>query len=203
MPVAGLVLAAGAGRRMGNPKALVRDPAGVPWVVHAARILTTAGCSPVVVVIGAAADEVRAELTTEPVQVVEATDWPEGMSASLRAGLESLREPSSSSAVAGPRQVGEAVVVVPVDLPGLTSAAVRRVLESADADALVRATYDGSPGHPVLIGRTHWDGVIASARGDAGARDYLRTHQVELVACDDVGDGADADTPEDLPQGHG
>ncbi|MER7245418.1 nucleotidyltransferase family protein [Kribbella sp. NPDC000426] len=190
VPVAGLVLAAGAGRRMGGPKALVRDPAGVPWVVRASRILAASGCSPVVVVIGAAAAEVRAELAAEPVQVVEATNWPEGMSASLRAGLESLQG------------AGDAVVVVPVDLPGLTSAAVRRVLKSDGADALVRATYDGAPGHPVLIGRTHWDGVIASAHGDAGARDYLRTHPVELVACDDIGDGADADTPGDLPQGH-
>jgi CTP:molybdopterin cytidylyltransferase MocA len=55
----------------------------------------------------------------------------------------------------------------------------------------------------VLIGRAHWDGVIASAHGDAGARDYLRAHRVELVACDDVGDGADADTPDDVPKGHG
>jgi nicotine blue oxidoreductase len=132
------------------------------------------------------------------------------MSASLRAGLGSLRNlpaATSSAASAGPPAeaagVAEAVVVVPVDLPGLTSAAVRRVLESASTDALVRATYDGSPGHPVLIGRAHWDGVIASAHGDAGARDYLRAHRVELVACDDVGDGADADTPDDVPKGHG
>jgi len=210
VPVAGLVLAAGAGRRMGRPKALIRDGQGVPWVVRTAQVLAEAGCSPVVVVVGASADEVRAELTTEPVQVVEATNWPEGMSASLRAGLGSLRNlpaATSSAAAAGPPAeavgVAEAVVVVPVDLPGLTSSAVRRVLESASTDALVRATYDGSPGHPVLIGRAHWDGVIASAHGDAGARDYLRAHRVELVACDDVGDGADADTPDDVPKGHG
>ncbi|WUJ68675.1 nucleotidyltransferase family protein [Kribbella soli] len=189
MKIAGLVLAAGAGRRMGTPKALIRDGDGVPWVVRTARVLTDAGCSPVVVVVGAAADEVRAEVATEPVQVVEATNWTEGMSASLRSGLSALS--------------ADAVLVVPVDLPGLTSAAVRRVLEGASADALVRATYDGAPGHPVLIGRAHWEGVITSAHGDAGARDYLRAHRVELVACDDIGDGADADTLDDLPQGHG
>jgi CTP:molybdopterin cytidylyltransferase MocA len=201
---------------MGTPKALIRDGDGVPWVVRTARVLAEAGCSPVVVVVGASADEVRAELITEPVQVVEATNWTEGMSASLRVGLTSLRDlpaaaspaaSAASAASAGPppeaADVGEAVVVVPVDLPGLTSAAVRRVLESASTDALVRATYTGSPGHPVLIGRTHWDGVIASAHADAGARDYLRAHRVQLVACDDVGDGADADTPDDLPKGHG
>ncbi|MFI5692968.1 NTP transferase domain-containing protein [Kribbella sp. NPDC051586] len=192
MKIAGLVLAAGAGRRMGTPKALIRDGDGVPWVVRTARVVAEAGCSPVVVVVGASADQVRAVVSDEPVEVVEATNWDEGMGAALRTGLTAVGAADA-----------EAVIVVPVDLPGLTSAAVRRVLERSSPDALARATYDGSPGHPVLIGRAHWDGVIASAHADAGAREYLRAHRVELVACDDVGDGADADTPDDLPKGHG
>ena len=82
------MLAAGAGRRMGSPKALVRDPDGVTWVVRAAPPARRASdCSPVVVVVGAAAEQVRAELADEPVEVVEATNWSEGMGASLRAGL--------------------------------------------------------------------------------------------------------------------
>lgn len=202
MPVAGLVLAAGAGRRMGSPKALVRDPAGVPWVVRASRLLAEAGCSPVVVVIGAAADQVRAELTTEPVEVVEATDWSEGMGASLRAGLTALRDPHAAFDAAGDGEV-VAVVVVPVDVPGLTVTAVRRVADGAEARVLARATYRGVPGHPVVIGRAHWDGVIEEARGDEGARGYLRAHDVVAVECADLGDGADVDTVDDLPPGHG
>jgi nicotine blue oxidoreductase len=92
--------------------------------------------------------------------------------------------------------------VVPVDVPGLTVDAVRRVVEEAGPEVLVRATYDGQPGHPVVIGRAHWEGVIASARGDEGARGYLRTHKVVLVECSDVSDGADVDTVDDLPPGH-
>ena len=190
MKIAGLLLAAGAGHRMGTPKALVHDPSGVSWVVRAARLLTESGCIPVAVVLGAAAAEVRALLTAEPVEVVEATDWEEGMGASLRTGLTQLR-PSSS----------DAVVVVPVDVPGLTVAAVRRVMVGAGPGVLRRATYDGAPGHPVVIGREHWDGVIASARGDEGARTYLRAHDAELVECADVADGADVDTPDGLPEG--
>lgn len=191
MKIAGLVLAAGAGRRMGTPKALIRDADGVTWAARTARLLTEAGCSPVVVVVGAAADQVRAELTGEPVEVVEATDWNEGMGASLRAGLRSTDA------------VSEAVVVLPVDVPGVTVDAVRRVVNQAGDDALVRATYEGAPGHPVVIGRRHWDGVIASARGDEGARGYLREHEVVLVECSDVGDGVDVDTVVELPPGHG
>jgi CTP:molybdopterin cytidylyltransferase MocA len=176
---------------MGTPKALVRDADGVTWVVRTSRLLAEAGCSPVVVVVGASADEVRAELSGEPVDVVEATDWDEGMGASLRSGLRS----TSTSA--------EAVVVVTVDVPGLTAAAVRRVADRAGEDVLVRATYLGVPGHPVVIGRAHWSGVIASARGDEGARGYLREHDVVLVECGDVGDGEDVDTVGELPPGHG
>ncbi|TDX02819.1 NTP transferase domain-containing protein [Kribbella sp. VKM Ac-2566] len=191
MKIAGLVLAAGAGRRMGTPKALVRDADGVTWVVRTSRLLTEAGCSPVVVVVGASADQVRGELSDEPVEVVEATDWDEGMGASLRAGLRSTDT------------LSDAVLVATVDVPGLTAAAVRRVANRVGEDALVRATYRGVPGHPVLIGRAHWDGVIASARGDEGARGYLREHEVVLVECGDVGDGEDVDTVGELPPGHG
>ncbi|GAA3088548.1 nucleotidyltransferase family protein [Kribbella aluminosa] len=186
------MLAAGAGRRMGTPKALIRDASGIPWVVRTARILTEAGCTPVVVVLGAAAETVRAELSTEPVEIVEATDWPEGMSASLRTGLTRV---TSAGSV-------DAVVVVPVDVPGLTVAAVERVAAGAGPAALVRATYGGMPGHPVVIGRAHWGGVIASARGDEGARAYLREHRADQVECGDVADGADVDTTADLPPGH-
>ncbi|MGZ0146813.1 nucleotidyltransferase family protein [Kribbella sp. WER1] len=190
-PVAGLLLAAGAGRRMGTPKALIRDGSGVPWVVRTARLLTEAGCDPVVVVVGAAASDVRAELSADAVQVVDAADWAEGMSASLRAGLRHLVSSEAS-----------AVAVLPVDVPGLTVAAVERVAAGAAAHTLARATYDAAPGHPVVIGRAHWADVIASARGDEGARTYLRAHRAAQVECGDVADGADVDTTEDLPSGH-
>ncbi|HZX05163.1 nucleotidyltransferase family protein [Kribbella sp.] len=212
--VAGLVLAAGAGRRMGTPKALIRDAAGVAWVVRTARLLAEAGCTPVVVVVGASADRARAELVGEPVDVVEAADWSEGMGASLRTGLTYLQShslppaaasgstPPSARSASGAGLSAEAAVVLPVDVPGLTVAALERVMSGAGADVLVRATYDGAPGHPVVIGRAHWDGVIASARGDEGARAYLRTHDAALVECADVADGADVDTADGLPPGH-
>ena len=191
MKIAGLVLAAGAGRRLGGPKALVRDSTGVTWVLRAARLLSAAGCTPVIVVVGAAADQVRAELTEEPVQVVEATNWDEGMGASLRAGLTAAGGDGT-----------EAVLVLPVDVPGLTAAVVRRIAGVAGRTALVRAVYGGTPGHPVAIGRDHWEGVIASARGDEGARRYLKRHRVVEIECSDLADGADVDTVGQLPDGH-
>lgn len=187
MRVAGLLLAAGAGRRFGRPKALVSH-GGVLWVDRAAGVLRDAGCAPVVVVLGASASSVRARAALDGCVVVDNPGWATGMGSSLRAGLAAL----AGSDVA-------AVVVLPVDTPGVTAAAVERFRALAAPSALARASYDGAPGHPVLIGSDHWPGVSASAGGDAGARDYLRAHSALDVPCEDIADGADVDHPSDLP----
>jgi CTP:molybdopterin cytidylyltransferase MocA len=92
-----------------------------------------------------------------------------------------------------------------VDLPDLGAAVVSRVAGAVAARpqgeavrALARAAYGGRPGHPVLLGRDHWEPVARSARGDRGARDYLATHAHDVVECGDLASGRDADTPADL-----
>ncbi|MDQ2585602.1 nucleotidyltransferase family protein [Saccharothrix yanglingensis] len=187
MRVVGLLLAAGAGRRFGAPKALVSSD-GVPWVDRTCAVLDAAGCAPVVVVLGASAPEVRERASLARRVVVDNPDWATGMGSSLRAGLAVL-----------PGLGADAVVVLPVDTPGVTAAAVARLVALASRTALARASYGGAPGHPVLIGADHWAGAAASATGDAGARDYLRAHRALDVPCGDVADGADVDRPEDLP----
>lgn len=188
MTCAGLLLAAGAGRRLGTPKALVRDPDGTAWVRRAAELLADGGCAPVVVVLGAEAEQAR-DLLPPDVEVVVATDWADGMGASLRAGL---------TALPGLAQGADATLVLLVDLPDLVPAVVRRVAQHAAPDALARATYghtaDASHGHPVLIGRHHWAGAAAMAAGDRGARDYLDAHRMVAVDCSDLAGGADVDT---------
>ncbi|WP_197523316.1 nucleotidyltransferase family protein [Actinokineospora pegani] len=184
MPVVGVVLAAGGGRRFGAPKALVRF-AGRTLVDLA--VAAVSGCDAVVVVVGAAGDEVR-DAVAGRCSVVGNPEWETGMGSSLRAGL----------AAAESIGAGDAVVVATVDTPGVTRAAVERVAALAGPDALARAVYEGTPGHPVLLGRSHWGGVAASARGDAGARAYLRGRDVVAVECADVAVGSDVDTPEDL-----
>lgn len=187
--VAGIVLAAGAGRRYGMPKALV-ELHGSLLVDLAAEVLLAGGCDPVLVVLGAAAEEVRSRARLVGVEVLDNPDWSSGMASSLRVGLAALAtEPS------------QAVLVLPVDVPGVTSAAVRRVLAAAgdSRDCLAAATYDGVRGHPVLLGRAHWAGILSMATGDAGARDYLRTQLVQPVPCEDIATGSDVDRPQDLP----
>ena len=172
---AGLVLAAGEGRRFGGPKQLALV-AGRPLVEHALAALD--GLERVVVVLGARAEEIRAGANLGGAQVVVCDDWAEGMGASLRAGL---------AALAG---AGEVVVVL-ADQPFITPDVVARV-RAAPGDA-ARAVYGGAPGHPVVLRRA----LLARAgelRGDAGFRGAAMTE----VECGDLADPRDIDTRADL-----
>ncbi|HWE89726.1 MAG TPA: nucleotidyltransferase family protein [Pseudonocardiaceae bacterium] len=185
---AGLLLAAGAGRRYGMPKALVRRGER-PLVEWAARTLREGGCAPVVVVLGAAAEEVHEQADLLDALIVDNPDWPTGMGSSLRAGLAALAATDA-----------ESTVVLLVDTPGITPAAVRRLTAAGSTTtSLAVATYHGERGHPVLLGREHWPGVAELAVGDVGARPYLRRHQVREIPCADIADGRDIDTNIDVP----
>jgi len=176
--VAGLVLAAGAGRRYGGPKAPV-------FLGQALRALLDGGCDPIIAVLGAGARRTRAAVDLDGVQVVENPGWAEGMASSLRLGITTAaRLPGVS-----------AVCVHLVDMPGVSATAVARLLAQAHAGCLTRACYNGEPGHPVVLGRDHWAEIVATARGDQGARAYLRRHvaQVTAVECGDVAAGYDID----------
>ncbi|MER8029532.1 nucleotidyltransferase family protein [Streptomyces bauhiniae] len=188
--VAGVLLAAGGGRRLGGrPKALLRHD-GVLLVERAAGALREAGCAPVHVVLGAGAEEVRAYAELGGCVLVDNPGWGEGMGSSLRAGLQSLGGTGARGAL-----------VSLVDQPGIGPEAHARVLGAFTGEtSLVSAAYGGRRGHPVLLGAAHWAGVVEAARGDQGARAYLRQHSAEirLVECGDVAEPYDIDTREDL-----
>lgn len=177
MTTAGLVLAAGEGKRFGGPKApYVYE--GQRLVDRAVQTLRTAGCNPVYVVLGAWSGEV------DDAEVLMNSSWTEGMGSSLRFGLQHVEKDSRVNAV----------VILLVDQPRITSEAVGRLMKSGGS--LVQASYEGRPGHPVLIAREHWLRLIASLHGDVGARDYLKTSPDRtLVEISDISDDTDMDTP--------
>jgi CTP:molybdopterin cytidylyltransferase MocA len=180
--VAGLLLAAGAGSRLGRPKALVQI-GGVTLAERAVSLLRDGGADPVVVVTGAAPISLPGVITAHN------PGWQTGMGSSLREGLQTL--PADR----------DAVVIALVDQPLITPAAVRRLIDAfASGARLAVACYQGRPRNPVLIAREHWAEAAAAACGDAGARGFLRAHTalVTAVECGDVASPDDLDTPEDL-----
>jgi CTP:molybdopterin cytidylyltransferase MocA len=190
--VEGLLLAAGAGRRMGTPKALVSDDSG-SWLQRGVTTLSAGGCRRVTVVLGAEAERAAALLDdlAEAPRVVVAEDWAQGMGASLRAGMLAFTDSTDGF-----------ILISLVDLPDLVPEVVARVgTAQRSPHVLARASYDGVPGHPVLLGRDHWHGVLEVAHGDRGARDYLAGRDVELIECGDLAGGLDVDTPSGPPPG--
>ncbi|HEY0698656.1 MAG TPA: NTP transferase domain-containing protein [Micromonospora sp.] len=181
-----MIIAAGGGRRIGGPEALLHQ-GGRPLVNQVLDTVREGGCGPVVVVLGAAADQVQRTADLSLATVVVNGAWGTGIGSSMRMGLEAITDPDV-----------EAVLVVPVDMPGLTVAAVRRVAALPYPDALVCATYAGLRGYPMLFGRRHWAGIATLANADVGARPYLLAHKDAIVdiACDTVADGSRVDTPE-------
>ena len=191
MTVAGLLLAAGGGRRLGGPKALVEHD-GELLVERGARLLASAGLDPVVVVIGARYEEVVRRARLGRARVVVNRHWAEGIGSSLRAGL---------AALAGGDDPAEAVVVALADQPLVAPAALQRLVDAwRNGSLAVVASFGGEPRNPVLLDRSLWTEVEELAVGDVGARGYLRRHpgQVTSVPCDDVGSALDIDTPQDL-----
>lgn len=188
MRVAGLVLAAGGGSRLGRPKALV-ELGGTRLVDRAVSVLAAGGADPVFVVVGAA-----------PVGHVEALvvcndEWRTGMASSLRAGLAALAD--YATAVAGL----DAAVLTLVDLVDQSPKAVGAVIAAAAGGGRsVVATYGGQRRHPVLLRSADWAAAAAAASGDTGARAFVSTltEGVVEVACDAYGNSTDVDTAEQL-----
>jgi CTP:molybdopterin cytidylyltransferase MocA len=177
-----VLLAAGEGSRLGQPKALV-EIGGEPLARRGVALLRDGGAAPIVVVTGAVAVDLPGVLA------VHNPAWRSGMGSSLAAGLATV--PDSC----------HAAVIALVDQPLVGAEAVRRLIAAHAAGASVAvAAYDGAPRNPVLLAREHWAEVTALAVGDAGARPFLRAHQelVTLVECGDTGRPDDLDTRSDF-----
>jgi CTP:molybdopterin cytidylyltransferase MocA len=180
--VDGLLLAAGAGSRMGMPKAALLDADGTSWLQRSGQVLIDGGCGRVVALLGAC--EGTSAALAPDLEHELCPEWDLGLGATLAHGLRLFARTSDA----------RALVVHLVDLPDVTADVVRRVVgDGASTSDLRRATYDDVVGHPVLIGRDHWLPIADWVTGDAGANGYLRAQGVEGVACGDLATGTDRD----------
>ncbi|WP_457946433.1 nicotine blue oxidoreductase [Pseudarthrobacter sp. alpha12b] len=194
----GVVLAAGAGTRLGmGPKALL-PYRGRPLVEIIAATMLDGGCREVVVVLGAGAADVAATAELGRYRVIVNQDWNTGMGSSFLLGNQAA-------------DPGDHLLVALVDQPGLTPATVQRLLARHRPGRITAAAYRGGNwsdggqaalrrGHPLLIDASLRDAVCATVTGDAGARGFLQAHPelVDAVDCSDQSNGEDVDTPDQL-----
>lgn len=173
--VAGVVLAAGAGTRFGMPKVLAAEG---EWLKSAVRALVGGGCADAIVVLGAAVVAVP-----EPARAVVATEWSDGLSASLRTAIEAVAQTDA-----------DLMALQLVDTPDIGSDVIARVVAATAETGLARAVYSGRPGHPVVIARRYWPELLVALHGDEGAKPFLRGRtDVVAVECGDLATGADID----------
>ena len=184
--IGGIVLAAGEGKRFGGCKQVARLD-GRPLLEHAVRaMLSVPAIDPVVVVLGAHADEIRAAVDLSGADVVVCDAWADGQSASLQAGVDALGDV-------------EAAVITLGDQPFISAEVIAGVLDQRGRHLAVRATYDGAPGHPVLLERRLLDHV-SELEGDNGARTLLEGDHVYTWEVGRMCDPTDIDTPERLQE---
>jgi len=182
--IAAIVLAAGASRRLGTAKQLLRDARGDSLLVRIVRDAVEAGCDPVVVVLGAQAEDVREVLADEPVICVDNAHWTDGMSSSIRCGIDQIASSTCS-----------AMLLLACDQPAVSAEHLRVLLaEHRTRGERVVSVYEGVRGIPAVWPRTDWSGLRA-LHGDRGAKSLLRGDESAIA----LAYGAlDLDTPEDV-----
>lgn len=175
--VAGAVLAAGSGTRMGGPKAELMI-GGRRLVDRAVATLTAAGCHPLLAVVPAGVEVAgaRAVVNADPAR-----------------GMRSSLDLAVAAAGAAP-----ALLVVLVDMPGLRVDAVRQVAGAWRPGRIAVGRYGARTGHPIVMSPTLWRAAISAAGPDEGARALLRAHGELVDAVDVPGDPSDLDTPDDI-----
>ena len=189
LPVAAIVLAAGSASRMGKLKQLL--PYGErTFVTHAVQQASDAGLAPIVVVVGAEADAVRAAVAAQPVAVAQNENWQSGMGSSVVAGIRQLQD-------AAPQSAGVAILLA--DQPLVTSQHLRdmRKLLYLERAPIVAAEYSGTLGVPALFKRELF-ATLAALPGNAGARHILRDSGFAVTPFPLLAAAMDIDTPEDF-----
>ena len=174
---------------MGRLKQLVRY-GDRTFVQHAVQQAVDAGFAPVIVVVGAQADLVRAAVAAQPVEIVQNQKWELGMGSSLATGVLHVQELAGNSA---------AVALLLADQPLVTAAhlkEMRRLLYTGAAP-IVAAHYSGMLGVPALFKRELF-ATLASLPADAGARHVLRDSGFPVTPFPLPEAAMDIDTPEDL-----
>lgn len=193
MSTVGIVLAAGDGSRLGGRAKALLPYRGRPLLHTVVEALSAGGCDEIVVVVGAHADAVTAACPAG-VTVVRNPDWADGMSTSMRRGVDAAVGPDT--AAGGP----DTVALTVVDFPGITAELVRTVLTTHERGTVTLPVFGDRPGHPVVFDAADAIAAAQQATGDEGARSFLARNRdrVRRPDCTSLADPGDVDTPDDL-----
>ena len=185
--IAAVILAAGASRRMGQPKQLLLVD-GEPMLARVVDAVVTAGLDQVIVVLGASAEQAQPLLAGKAITIVHNPDWPEGMASSLRIGLAAVSPQA------------EAALFTPADLPRLLPTTIQHIIDHyhSTGKSVIIPSYHGRRGNPVLFARSLFPELMA-LRGDVGGRAVFAAHpeQVAMLEVSDAGILLDIDTPDE------
>ena len=167
--IGAVILAAGASTRLGQPKQLLAFR-GEILLTRAINAALGAPCFPVIVVLGARAEQIRPAIESFPVQIVVNADWEQGMGGSLSIGVSLLAEQPDI----------EAVVALLCDQPLVTSETIRFLLETRAAThhAVIASEYDNLPGPPCVFDRALFPELIA-LKGSEGARKVIAYQEAQ------------------------
>lgn len=166
MKAAGIVLAAGLSRRMGEENKLLVELEGAPIVRHVVSTALAAALDPVTVVVGHQAADVRDALADLPVSFTENVRPEAGLSSSLRRGIQALDEDA------------QAAIVLLGDMPWVEATDVAALVAACDPAAereICVPVHNGRRGNPVLWSRRFFP-ELAGLRGDRGGRPLLDRH---------------------------
>jgi molybdenum cofactor cytidylyltransferase len=176
MTCGALILAAGASSRLGHPKQLVRL-GNETLLDRSVRIAREAGCIPVVVVLGAAEDQIRDQCKLQDVLIVSHPDWAQGMGTTLSRGVQAFEDV-------------QGILVMTCDMPAVTADHLCTLMASEQVAA---SSYGGRKGVPAYFPRNQFPQLL-ELKGDVGARELLRFAQEVQLPCGEL----DVDTSDDL-----
>lgn len=183
--VTGVILAAGQGRRMGEPKQLL-PLGGKPMVWHVAATACLAGFDEVIVITGAYAPAVKQVLQDLPLQVIYNEDWAQGQSTSVKKAVHSITADD------------QAVVFLLADQPLIDPALINELIKAyyQSKASIIIPRWLNRPGNPVLFDLRVWRSALLQLLGDEGARQIIRQHPEDIQYIE-VADGqifCDVDT---------
>jgi CTP:molybdopterin cytidylyltransferase MocA len=159
---------------------------GETFVERAAKAPLLAGAKPVIVVVGANANEIREKLEGIDVDIIFNEAWPSGLASSILAGIQRARQSTV-----------DAVLITLADQPLVDGAALTRLIDAFDCHPIVASSYAGTIGVPAIFASKYFDD-LENLTGDRGAGKWLREHS-DLVTSIPLPEAeTDIDTQEDM-----